>query len=189
MFTGQLSEDEMREEHPIELANIKAGLKDHLVHPAILEKRRRLFFGVYSIVAVVLLFGVYLFVRFEETAITTIPPAEDVVVFVPLTPTPFPTALPTETPSAELPTTWKQGFAELFESKCGQCHTGSGALGGLDLSTSEGLLAGGNSGSAVVRGDPDSSVLITIQATGNHPGQFTGDELALIRAWIEEGAP
>jgi formate dehydrogenase gamma subunit len=189
MLTGYLNEEEMRDEHPIELANIKAGLKDHLVHPAILQKRRRAFYGVYSIVAVFLLFAVYLFVSFEETALTTIPPAEDVVVFVPLTPTPFPTALPTETPSAELPITWKDGFGELFEAKCGQCHTGSGALGGLDLSTYEGVLTGGSSGPAVVKNDADSSVLIIIQAEGNHPGQFTGDELALIRAWIEGGAP
>lgn len=189
MFTGYLSEKEMREEHPIELANIKAGLKDHLMHPTILQKRRRTFFGAYSIIAVILLLTVYLFISFEETAITTIPPAEDVIVFVPLTPTPFPTALPTETPSAELPTTWNQGYADLFESKCGLCHTGEGALGGLDISTYEGFLTGGNSGVGIVKGDPDTSVLVTIQAEGNHPGQFTGDELALIRAWIEEGAP
>jgi formate dehydrogenase gamma subunit len=189
MFTGYLSEKEMREEHPIELANIKAGIKDHLVHPSILQQRRTAFLAIYAIIAIGLLFIVFLFVTFEETAITTIPPAEDVVVFVPLTPTPFPTALPTETPSADIPTSWDQGFADLFESSCGQCHTGSGALGGLDLSTYEGIISGGSSGSTVVSGDPDSSVLITIQAEGNHPGQFTGDELALVRAWIEEGAP
>jgi cytochrome b subunit of formate dehydrogenase len=189
MFTGYLNEKEMREEHPIELANIKAGLKDHLVHPTILQQRRRVFFGIYSIVAIGLLAFVYLFVTFEETAITTIPPAEDVVVFVPLTPTPFPTAIPTETPSADLPTSWNQGFADLFESKCGQCHTGAGALGGLDLSTYEGIISGGNSGPGVATADPDSSMIMTIQAVGNHPGQFTGDELAIVRAWIEQGAP
>jgi formate dehydrogenase gamma subunit len=189
MFTGYMSEQEMYEEHPIELANIKAGLKDHLVHPTILNKRRRMFFGVYSIIAVVLLFGVYQFISFEQTAITTIPPAEDVVVFVPLTPTPFPTAIPTDTPSAELPTSWNQGFAELFQSKCGQCHTGEAAMNGLDLSSYAGLLTGGNSGPAVVVGDPESSMLITIQSAGNHPGQLSGDELALVRAWIEAGAP
>jgi formate dehydrogenase gamma subunit len=189
MFTGYLSEEEMREEHPIELANIKAGLKEHLVHPTILNKRRITFFGIYTFVAIGLLIAVYLFVTFEETAITTIPPAEDVVVFVPLTPTPFPTAIPTETPSAELPSSWDEGFAELFGARCSQCHTGSAGLGGLDLTTYDGLVTGGNSGPSVNTDDPDSSILITIQAEGNHPGQFTGDELALLRAWIEEGAP
>lgn len=189
MFTGYLKEEEMYEEHPIELANIKAGLKDHLVHPTIRNKRRSAFFGVYSIIAAVLLIGVYLFVTFEETAITTIPPAEDVVVFVPLTPTPFPTAIPTDTPSATLPTSWSQGFGELFQSKCGQCHSGEAALGGLDLSSYAGILAGGNSGAAVVAGNPESSLLITIQTTGDHPGQLSGDELALVRTWIGEGAP
>lgn len=189
MFTGFLSEEEMREEHPIELANIKAGLKDHLVHPTILNKRRRSFFGIFSMVAIGLLAAVYLFVTFEETAITTVPPAEDVVVFVPLTPTPFPTALPSETPSSELPISWNEGFAELFDAKCTRCHTGSAGLGGLDLSTYEGIIAGGNSGSSLSTEQPDSSIIMTIQAAGNHPGQFTGDELALVLAWIEAGAP
>jgi cytochrome b subunit of formate dehydrogenase len=189
MFTGYLSEKEMREEHPIELANIKAGIKDHLVHPSILQQRRNLFYGIYAIVALGLLFIVFVFITFEETAITTIPPAEDVVVFVPLTPTPFPTALPTETPSADLPTSWDQGFADLFIGKCGQCHTGSNALGGFDTSSYETLRIGGNSGPAIVDGDPDLSMLIIIQAEGNHPGQFTGDEIAQIRSWIENDAP
>jgi formate dehydrogenase gamma subunit len=189
MFTGYLSEEEMHEEHPIELANIKAGVKEHLVHPSILQQRRNVFFTVASIGAIGLLFMVYFFITFEETAITTIPPAEDVVIFVPLTPTPFPTAIPTETPSADLPTSWSLGFAELFESNCGQCHTGDSGLGGLDLSTFEGILTGGNSGPSVVPGDPDSSVVVIRQAEGDHPGQFTGDELALVRAWIKEGAP
>jgi cytochrome b subunit of formate dehydrogenase len=189
MLTGFLSEKEMLEEHPIELANIKAGKKDHLVHPTILDSRRRQYLGVYSVIAVVLLFGVFLFVTFEETAITTIPPAEDVEVFVPLTPTPFPTPIPTKTPSSGEPTSWDQGFKDLFVSKCGQCHTGPGALAEFDTSTYDGVLEGGTSGPAIVPGDVESSLLITRQAEGNHPGQFSGDELALIRAWIESGSP
>jgi hypothetical protein len=57
------------------------------------------------------------------------------------------------------------------------------------LSTYQGALKGGNSGPAIVPGDPGASLLVTKQAAGNHPGQLSGDELALIRQWIEAGAP
>jgi hypothetical protein len=38
-------------------------------------------------------------------------------------------------------------------------------------------------------GQPGSSVLVQIQAAGNHAGQLTDEELAVIIAWIESGAP
>jgi hypothetical protein len=154
-----------------------------------LKYRQRIFYGLYTVVAAVMLFGVYIFVTFEETAIETVPPAEDVVVFAPLTPTPFPTPFPTNTASVEVPSSWNQGFSELMATKCSQCHSGSGALGGLDLSTYAGLFEGGVSGPAVLPGEPNESPLVVIQSEGNHPGQLSGEELALIRAWIEDGAP
>src|SRR6266540_4234459 len=39
MFTGKMSEDVMLHEHPLELADIKAGLANHPVEPAALRKR------------------------------------------------------------------------------------------------------------------------------------------------------
>jgi len=62
-------------------------------------------------------------------------------------------------------------------------------LGGLDLRTYEGALAGGASGPAIVRGEGHTSLLITRQMSGDHPGQFTPDELDLVLHWIELGAP
>lgn len=190
MFTGYISEEEMIEDHPLELADIKAGLADIPVDPKEKTRRQRIFLPTYGLVAGLMVVGIYLFVNYEETAITTVPPAEDVTVFVPLTPTPLPTPLPTTIP---LPTgevlTWENGIADLFGQKCISCHNNNAAQGGLDLSNYERALIGGNSGPGVVPGDPDASQIIIVQGGGVHPGQVTGDELTSLALWIAEGAP
>lgn len=190
MFTGKISEGEMLEEHPLELADLKAGVKT-TPKPEVLQKRKRVFFPIFAVAAVVMLAGIYAFVTIEDTAITTLPPAEQIRVFVPLTPTPFPTALPTATTDTELAaaSTWEDGISELVQAKCGACHTGSGGFGGLDLSTYAATLTGGANGAGIVPGDPDSSTMIIRQSTGDHPGQLSGEELAVLRGWIAADAP
>ena len=136
-----------------------------------------------------MLAGVYFFIAYEETAIETIPPAERPEVFVPFTPTPSPIPIPTATPLPVTTLTWEGGIGQLMGSKCVACHNSSSNLGGLDLSDYQLTLLGGNSGPAVVPGDPDSSTLIIIQSAGGHPGQFTGEELSQVQEWIEDGAP
>jgi hypothetical protein len=85
------------------------------------------------------LVSLYGFVTFEQTAITTVPPAETVVAFIPATPTPTP--IPTPTPP---PTATPVGGAEVASvsntvaplishpiegrEDCLECHTSSGAL-------------------------------------------------------------
>ncbi len=189
MFTGHLSEEEMLEDHPLELADLKAGIREQPIDAQVLRRRRRVFFPIYAVVAAFMLVGIYFFTTYEETAITTLPPAEEVVVFAPLTPTPIPTALPTQTPISGRAVSWQDGFADLFQERCGMCHSSSSALGGLDLSNYQTALEGGDSGPAIVPGDPDASLLLTRQASGDHPGQLDGDELALVLQWIEAGAP
>jgi hypothetical protein len=62
-------------------------------------------------------------------------------------------------------------------------------VSGLSLSTYPDALTGGNTGPAIIPGDPDNSVLIQKQSAGNHPGQLTIDELDQVIAWIKAGAP
>jgi len=187
MFTGKLSEDEMLAEHPLELADLRAGVLAK-PDPVLVRKRQRVFFPVYGVTAAAMLLGAYFFVGFEETAITTVAPAENVIIFAPLTPTPLPTPLPTRQP-ALVGNTWETGFADLFSQKCGLCHAGDLILGGLDLSNYQTALEGGNSGAAIVPGDADASVLLTIQSAGGHPVQLSVEELSLIKEWIEGDAP
>ena len=186
MISGHLDEQEMLEEHPLELADIKAGAIKR-VAPEILHKRRRIYFPIYSVIAVVLLAGVYAFVTIEETSITTLPHAERVSIYVPLTPTPLPTALPTNPPQ-EIGATWDTGVGALFQEKCVLCHSGASSLGGLDLGDYQQALAGGVSGLLIIRGDAANSLLIIRQATGDHPGQLSVEEIARVRDWIDIGA-
>jgi len=189
MFNGKMSEKEMLHEHPLELADIKAGVADPLPDPEGEKKRLRIFLPVYFVVALAMLAGVYFFVTGEETALATIPPASDVEIFVPLTPTPFPTPPPTPTPQPILSVTWDGGVGEMLNTKCGTCHNASALLGGLDLTSYQGALTGGNSGPGFVSGDPDNSPIVIRQEAGNHPGQLTPEELELLKEWIAAGAP
>ena len=72
MFTGEMSEHEMLDEHPLELERIKAG--EHVT--ATREQiagRERLFLPIAGVLALLLLSGLYWFVTFEHTAIETLP--------------------------------------------------------------------------------------------------------------------
>jgi cytochrome b subunit of formate dehydrogenase len=191
MFNGHLNEVQMLHEHPLELADIKAGLAQRPVDPVERARRQKIFIPTYSVLGLAMLAGLYFFVSFETTAITTIPPAEEnIVAFVPLTPTPLPTLQPTATPgtSAGAPT-WENSIAGLFDSKCTSCHGTVAKLAELDLSTYESALVGGQSGPVIVPGDAAGSLLIQIQSAGGHPGQLTDEEIELVTQWINSGAP
>ncbi len=190
MFTGYITEKEMLEEHPKELADLKAGITKVTQNPEDIKKRERIFFPAYGMISAVLFTGLFLFVSMEETAIETrMPPDDDVPVFVRLTPTPVPTPIPSPTvpENQELLTTWVGGISDAFLESCSQCH-GENAMGGLNVNTYESILRGGDSGPIIIRGDSQNSLLVGIQASGNHPGQFTGATLALINEWIDKGA-
>jgi hypothetical protein len=189
MFTGYVTEEEMLEEHPIELADLKAGIGIQKVSQEEYRRRMRIFTPVYGITAVALLIGVYWFVSFEQTAIDTLPPAERVQVFVPLTPTPLPTPIPTRTPLPGGLTSWEGGVADLFYQRCGICHNASAKLGGLDLTSYETAIGGGTTGQAIVPGDPSSSTVILIQTAGGHAEQLSPDLIQQLSSWIEAGAP
>ena len=168
-----------------------------------------MYFPVAAVLLGVMAFGILRFFTFENTAITTLPPAEQVAVLVTATPqaTPTrpPTAVPTQAPTAA-PTTAPAAaptqaptsgggaaagasFAEvqaILKAKCGACH-GDTAMGGLNVGTYASLMKGGASGPVVVAKDADGSALIKKMA-GAHPAQFSADELAAIKAWIAAGA-
>lgn len=190
MFTGYITEKEMLEEHPKELADLKAGITKVTQNPEDIKKRERIFFPAYGMISAVLFTGLFLFVSMEETAIETrMPPDDDVPVYVRLTPTPVPTPIPSPTvpENQELLTTWVGGIGDAFLESCSQCH-GENAMGGLNVNTYESILSGGDSGPIIIRGDSQNSLLVGIQSAGNHPGQFTGATLALINEWIDKGA-
>ena len=94
---------------------------------------------------------------------------------------------------------------EWFETKvrpilvdhCYTCHSAdTKPAGGLRVDDRNGLLAGGNSGAAVVPGDPGASLLLK-RVSHKKPdrrmpkeGQpLTVDQIAALSRWIREGAP
>jgi mono/diheme cytochrome c family protein len=90
---------------------------------------------------------------------------------------------------------------EFFENKirpilatqCGTCHQDR-AAGGLSLSSKESLLKGGESGPAIVPGDPEKSLLIqAIHQTGTlkmpKGGKLSPEEIDALSQWIKMGAP
>ncbi len=190
MFTGKLTRTEMMHEHPGELALIDSGQVDKRPPQKVLRQRQQVFFPAAFVFVAAFSFGIYKFANFEVTAITTVPQGETAQVFVPVTPTPrpSPTPPPTLAPGAEVGAmTWDGYFSGLFRNRCSTCH-GLTKVSGLSLSTYQDALTGGNSGPAIVPGDPDTSVLVQKQSTGNHPGQLTIDELNQVIAWIQAGA-
>ena len=195
MFTGKMTEEEMLHEHPLELADIKAGMADRPVDDATLRKRQRVYLPIAAVLALFMLFGVYGFVSAEQSALTTVErQVPTVVAFVPWTPTPAPTLTPTPeggataapVPSGAL--TWDATIGPMLQTKCSACH-GATALGGLNLSTYADAMQGGVSGPAIVPGDSANSLLVTKQQAGGHPGQLTPEEIAQVIEWIDAGAP
>lgn len=85
--------------------------------------------------------------------------------------------------------------APVLLRQCIECHSGSAPSGGLDLTSAEGLLKGGDSGPALVAGQPDQSLLWERVAAGEMPPAKQGksralpeSEQTLLREWITHGA-
>ncbi|MCK4899867.1 MAG: NapC/NirT family cytochrome c [Anaerolineales bacterium] len=101
-----------------------------------------------------------------------------------LPPAPTPIPIPA---GGEL--TYAETIGPLLEARCGDCH-GSNGIEGLNLTTYQTTIAGGNSGAAILPGDPDNSLIIIKQTDEQaHFGQFTSEELELTIEWIKIGSP
>ena len=188
MFTGWLSRREMEHEHPAELDDIDAGLGQPEPAPEVIRRREAIYIPIAAVLALIMGFSLFAFVTFEETAIETVPLGESVAAFLPLTPTPAPTPVPSPTTDETQLASWVARYEGLLRDRCSTCH-GFTTVGGLSLASYEQALVGGNNGPALVPRDPDASLLVVVQATGNHPGQLSPEELEDVIAWIVAGAP
>ena len=90
---------------------------------------------------------------------------------------------------------------ELFEKKvrplfvevCHQCHSSTASKGGLRLDSRAAMLRGGETGPAVVVGQPDASLLIQAVRHENGlkmppKGKLNDGQIAALAAWIKAGA-
>ena len=82
----------------------------------------------------------------------------------------------------------------LLISRCFQCHSGKSKVlkGGLRLDSHQAVLKGGDTGTAVVPGEPDKSLLvrsIRYQAYEMPPtGKLKPAEIAVLVEWVRRGA-
>jgi hypothetical protein len=85
----------------------------------------------------------------------------------------------------------------LLEEKCYACHGPLKSQAGLRLDTAKRLIAGGDSGNAVVAGKPHESLLIDVltgeagyqMPPANEGAAMTAEQVELVRKWILAGAP
>ena len=90
MFTGKLTHHQMEHEHGLELQRIQAGKVDPRPAPEVIKQRERWFIPVASVLSIGMLVALYLFVNYEQTAITTLPKRAQVQAYAPITPTATP---------------------------------------------------------------------------------------------------
>jgi len=85
----------------------------------------------------------------------------------------------------------------VFQAKCQGCHQPAKAKAGYVMTEVEKLIAGGDSGEALVPGKPDDSYLVDLvthwdgEERPEMPPEdepLTGYEVKLVRKWIEQGA-
>jgi hypothetical protein len=83
----------------------------------------------------------------------------------------------------------------ILRTHCGECHTGDAKKGGFSLNTRADLLAGGESGPAVVAGKSGESDLLAritstdadLQMPPPPAKRVPAEAVALLKAWVDEG--
>jgi hypothetical protein len=82
----------------------------------------------------------------------------------------------------------------VLEKRCLACHTGQNKKSGLDLSTRDLAIRGGDRGPAIVPGNSKESLLLKVANHSAEPhmpykaGRLADSELAAIAEWIDQGA-
>ncbi len=90
---------------------------------------------------------------------------------------------------------YKDNISAIFQNRCNACHNNDKKKGGLILDNFASLMQGGGSGAVVEPGDPDNSRLYLLVAHEEEPAmppnspKIPDAEIALIKQWIEAGAP
>jgi len=85
----------------------------------------------------------------------------------------------------------------ILEAKCTTCHDREGGLaeGGIDLLTVDAITKGGKHGPGLVSGKSEESLLFKLASHRDKPimppadegESFTGEELSILKQWIDQG--
>jgi hypothetical protein len=82
----------------------------------------------------------------------------------------------------------------ILVTRCHECHAGAAHKGNLRLDSQAAVLAGGDTGPAVVAGDPDKSLLVGAVRYGDlyqmpPDSQLPPEEIKTLEEWVRRGAP
>jgi hypothetical protein len=98
-------------------------------------------------------------------------------------------------PAKPEPVTYKDHVTPILRKHCFNCHNPDKATSDLNVTTYQGIMAGGSSGEAISPGNPDQSLLYLVASHQQEPHmppkqpRIADAELAVIKRWIELGAP
>ncbi|MCA9061550.1 MAG: hypothetical protein KDA96_00745 [Planctomycetaceae bacterium] len=91
------------------------------------------------------------------------------------------------------PVSYYRNVRPILQRQCSGCHFNGKQEGGLSVVSVDALSKGGESGSSVIAGKPDDSLLIEV-LTGDDPRMpvnadpLPAEEIETLRRWIAEGA-
>ena len=99
----------------------------------------------------------------------------------------------------DTPVDFQKEVLPILAKNCTACHNAQKAESGLVLETPQTILKGGDSGPAVVPKDGQESLLLQVAAHQSEPlmppeantvdaKKLTGEQLGLIKLWIDQGA-
>lgn len=114
---------------------------------------------------------------------------------IPTTAAPLPVARVTRSE----PVLFEKDVLPILQRSCLACHSQSERRGALVLETVDGMLAGGDTGPAIVRGSAEKSLVFTLAAHRDEPvmppegndvnaANLSPEELGILAAWIDQGA-
>jgi WD40 repeat protein len=93
------------------------------------------------------------------------------------------------------PVEFENEIVPILTAKCAGCHAGKIRRGSYDMGTHAGLIAGGDTGPAVMPGKSADSLLVQLAGRTQKPTMPPKDaeplspqELALVKLWIDQGA-
>ena len=95
--------------------------------------------------------------------------------------------------AAEKPPTYEDHVLPVFREKCCSCHNADRKAGGLDLTSYQQMMAGGNSGDVIAGGDPDGSYLWQVMSHESEPtmppdaDRIPDAMLNVVKEWILGG--
>jgi cytochrome c553 len=105
---------------------------------------------------------------------------------------------PTRSPASVAPgtPTFSQDVRPILTPRCLSCHSARFDAGGFDMESYEAMLTSGHNAPNIVPGDAKSRLLRLLRGEaldGTRPmppgPPLSADEIAVIEAWIEAGAP